>query len=89
MWTPEPVVAVLQPLERDRVVEVAGVLAVDGDRDVRPEIGPALQVPLLDRSAQSPRFLDRVLAVLGDDAVLAQDDFGVDARFVDARRALP
>ncbi len=79
----QPVVAVLQPLERDRVVEVAGVLAVDGDRHVRPEIGPAFQVPLLDRSAQSTRFLDRVLTVPGDDAVLAQDDLGIDARFVD------
>ena len=37
----EPVVAVLEPVQRDRVVEVAGVLAVDGHRHLRAEIGPA------------------------------------------------
>ena len=60
----EPVVAVRQPLDRDRVVEIARVLAVDGDGRQRPEIGPAADVLLLDRAAQPRRLLDRLVAVL-------------------------
>ena len=79
----EPVVAVLQPLDRDRVVEVARVLAVDGDRHLGPEVGPAGEVLLANLGAELARFLDGLLAVRVGDAVLADDDFGVDARRVD------
>ncbi len=83
MWTPEPVVAVRQPLDGDGVVEVAGVLAVDGDRHQRPEVGSAGEVALADLAAEPARFLDRLVAVRVGDAVLADDDLGIDARRVD------
>ncbi len=38
--------------------------------------------------AEPPRLLDRLVAVRRDDAVLAQDDLGVDARLVDAAEHL-
>ena len=80
----EPVVAILETVQRDRVVEVAGVLAVDRHGHLGPEIGPVLEVALLDRCAEAAGLLDRVLSVSGDDAVLPQDDLGVDPRLVDA-----
>ena len=52
------------------------------------EIGPALEVALLDRRAEPAGLLDRVLAVPGDDAVLSQDDLGVDSGLVDAAEHL-
>ena len=80
----EPVVAVRQPLDRDRVVEVARVLAVDRHgRDV-PEVGAAADVarptptpPRRTASATASR------TVRVRDAVLADDDLGVDAGRVD------
>ena len=42
----QPVVAVRQALDRNRVVEVAGVLAVDGDDDAVAEVGAAGDVLL-------------------------------------------
>ena len=68
---------------RDRVVEVAGVLAVDGDGRERAEVGPAARGPLAHRAAEPPRLRDRLVAVLVGDAVLADDDLGVDAGLVD------
>ena len=59
----QPVVAVGQPLERDGVVEVARVLAVDGHRRQRPEVGAAVDVAWPDRRAQRRGLGDRVLAV--------------------------
>ncbi len=80
----EPVVAVLEPVQRDRVIEVAGVLAVDRHRYLGTEIGPVLEIALLDRRAEAAGFLDRVFSMAGDDSVLSQDDLGIDSRLVDA-----
>ncbi len=92
----EPEVAVLQLLERNRIVEVAGVLAVDRD-DVEPaEIGaPGDAVPArVDRAGASaparetPRLGNGRLFVSVGQAVLADDDGGVDAWIVDAAEHL-
>ncbi len=79
----EPVVAVLQSLDRDRVVEIARVLAVDGDDLAVAKIGAAGDVLVADRGADALGLGDRLGAVLVRDAVLAKNDLGVDARVVD------
>ena len=79
----QPVVAVLQPLDRDGVVEVARVLAVDGDRHPGPEVRPAGEVALADLGSELARLGDGLLAVRVRDAVLADDDLGVDAGGID------
>ena len=56
----QPVVAVLQPLDRDRIVEVARVLAVDRDDRAIAEVGAAGDVLLLDGAADALRFGDRL-----------------------------
>ncbi len=48
----EPEVAVRQPVDRNRVVEIARVLAVDGDGGPRTEVRAALEIALADRPAQ-------------------------------------
>ena len=60
----EPVVTVLEPLDGDRIVEVARVFPVDGDSDARPEVGPALQVLVSNGCAQTACFFDCLDAVL-------------------------
>ena len=52
----EPVVAVRQRLERDRVVEIARMLAVDGDGRHVSKIGPAANVALGDRRGRGERL---------------------------------
>ena len=84
----EPVVSVRQRLERNRVVEVAGVLAVNRDDRRWTEIRAAAQVLLADRRADSARFGDGFLTVLVGDAVLTDDDLVVDARLVDVSEHL-
>jgi hypothetical protein len=79
----EPVMPVREPLERDRVVEITRVLAVDGHGHERTEIGPAAQVAFADLGPEPRGLLDRFRGVLVGDAVLANDDFGIDAGFVD------
>ena len=56
--------------------------------DLRPEVGPAGEVLLADLGAEPPRLLDGLVAVLVGDAVLADDDLGVDARRVDVAEHL-
>ena len=75
--------AVLQPLQRDRVVEVARVLAVDRDGELRAEIGPAADVAISHLGAEPLRLVHRLVAVLVGDAELADDDLVVHARLVD------
>jgi hypothetical protein len=78
----EPVMPIRQLLDADRIVEVARMLAIDGDRDRLPEIGAPVDVLGADRS-ECERFLNGRLAMHVRDAVLADDDFGVDPLLVD------
>ena len=73
---------------RDRVVEVARMLAVDRDGHQRPEVRAACDVLLLHGAADAARFLDRLGAVLVGNAVFADDDLVVDARLVDVAEHL-
>ena len=79
----QPVAPVRQPLDRDRVVEVAGMLPVDRHRRPAAEIGASLEVALADRAAETARLGHGGRAVLVHDAVLAQDDLDVHAGRVD------
>ena len=83
----EPVMSVRQLLDADRIVEVARMLAIDGDRDRLPEIGAPFDVLCADR-AERERFLDSRLAMNVRDAVLADDDLGVDPLLVDVAEHL-
>ncbi len=92
----KPEMAVLEPLNRDRVVEVAGMLSVDRD-DVEPsEIGAPGEVLTAGvrragaaaRAGEAPRFDDCRLAMSVGQAVLADDDGRVDARVVDVAQYL-
>ena len=76
--------AVRQPLDRDRIVEVARVLAVDRHRRDTAEIGAALDVALLHGQPEPRRLVDGVLRVRVRDVELADDDLRVDAGLVDA-----
>src|SRR4029453_4129479 len=80
---PEPVIAVRQLLERDGIVEIACVFAVDGDRDERTEVGPSFYISLADLAAQTFGFRYRRLAMLIGYPELADDDLGVATRLVD------
>ena len=80
---PQPDMAVGQAFDRDRVVEIAGILAVDRDDDAIAKIGPALEIAFLDRRAEAARFLDGFRWVLVRNAVLLQDDLGIDPWLVD------
>ncbi len=80
---PKPVVAVRQLLERDGIVEIACMFAVDGDRDERPEVGPSFQIALANLAAQTFGFRYGRLAVLIGYSELTDDDLGVDTRLVD------
>jgi hypothetical protein len=81
-------VAVLQFLDRDRVVEIARVLAIDGHDFPIAKVGAAGEVFLFDRRADAPRFVDGLLRVLVGNAVFAKNDFGVNARVVDVAEHL-
>ena len=56
----QPVVPVRQPLQRDRIVEVARVLAVDRHGRDRTEVRAAVDVARLDDRPEPPRLLDRL-----------------------------
>jgi hypothetical protein len=75
----QPEMAVRQPRQRNRVVEIARVLAVD--RHYRPiaKVGPALDVAIADVFAETPRFGDRFRSVRIGNLVLVNDDLGIDA----------
>ncbi len=79
----EPVIAVRQLLNRDRVVEIARVLAVDRNGPDLAEVRAPLEVLLRDRAAEALGLLDRFVAVLVGDAELADDDLGVDTGLLD------
>ena len=83
----EPVVPVRQPLDADRVIEVARVLAVDRHRRGRSKIRAAGNVFRADRS-EPERFLDCRLAVRVGNPELADDDLGIDALLVDVSEDL-
>ena len=83
----EPVVAVRQALDGDGVVEVAGVLAVDGHRRHGAEVGAALDVLGLDHRSEAGRLGHGGVAVRVVDPVLADDHLQVDARARRCRRA--
>ena len=78
----EPVVSIRQRLDADRVVEVARVLAVDRHRDGVAKVGAPDDV-LGAHGTETERFLDGRVAVDVGDAVLADDDLGVDPLLVD------
>src|SRR5688572_22231876 len=80
----EPVVAVGQPLDGDGIVEIARVLAVDGHRCDVAEVRAPLDVALLHRVAETPRFLNGLFAMYVRDVELPDDDLGVDSGLVDA-----
>ena len=84
----QPVVAVRQTLDRDRVVEVTGVLAVDGHRRDTAKIGAALDVALFHNQSEPRGLGDGVLAVRVRDVELADDDLRVDTGLVDAAEHL-
>jgi hypothetical protein len=72
--------AVLQALDRDRVVEVAGALAVDGDDGPLAQVlaaGPVLRLRIGRIGAH--RVEDGLRELLGD-SIMAQHDLDVDAR---------
>ena len=69
----QPVVAVRQPIDGDRVVEVPGVLAVDRDRLDVPEIGPAGEVLVSHRRPEADRLRHGLLAVCLRNPVLAEN----------------
>ena len=74
--------SVRQLLDADRVVEVARMLAVDRHRDRLAKIRAAGDV-LFAHRAEVERLFDRRVAMDVGDAVLADDDLGVDALLVD------
>ena len=76
--------AARQPLDRDRVVEIARMFAVNRDRRHGPEVGPPADVPILDGRTEPPRLFDRLLRMRIGNLVLANDDLGVDAGLIDA-----
>ncbi len=59
------------------------MLAVDRDGHQRAEIGAAGEIALAHLATEPAGLRDRVVAVLVRDAVLADDDLGIDARRVD------
>ena len=79
----EPEVAVRQLVDRDRIVEVARVLAVDGHGRPVAEIRAADAIAIADDAAELLRFGDGFVAVLVRQVVLADDDRGVDARLLE------
>ena len=83
MWTPSQKWPFGEPLDRDGVVEVARVLAVDRHGRDAAEIRAAPEIALADGGAQPLRLGDGVGAVRVGNAVLADDDLRVDARRVD------
>ena len=84
----QPEVPVRQLLDRDRIVEIACVLAVDRDRGDTAEIGPSANVALRHVRPEPDRFGDDVRAMRIGNAVLPDDDFRVDARRVDVAEHL-
>ncbi len=84
----QPEAAALQPIQRDRVVEVPRVLAVDRDRWLAPEIRAAAEIALADHGPEPPRLGHRFLAVRIRDAVLPDDDLVVHAGLVDPAQHL-
>ncbi len=80
--------AVRQLLDRDRIVEIARVLAVDRDGRHAAKIGAPGDVLFAHRAAEATRFLDRFLAVAIGNVELADDDLDVDAGIVDVAQHL-
>ncbi len=78
----EPEVPVRQPRKRNRVIEIARVLAVDGHDGAIAKVGPACDVAVAHVLAQPARLGDRLGAVRVGNLVLVDDDFGVDTRIV-------
>ncbi len=72
-----------QPLDRDRVIEVACMLAVDRHRLHRTKIHPPREIFFTDDGAEPVRFGDAFVAVRVGNAVLADDDLDIDAGRVD------
>ena len=79
----EPEVAVRQPLDRDRVVEVARGFAVDGHRGPAAEVPPSELVARTDPRSRAPGFGQRRRPVLVGQLVLADDQPRVHAGRVD------
>ena len=79
----EPEVTVRKSLDRNRIVEIAGVLAVDRDRRHAAKVRAALDVALLDDGAEPRGFGNGLLGMAVGNAELADDDLRVDAGFVD------
>jgi hypothetical protein len=73
-----PAAAVL--LAKDRVVEVAGVLAIDGDEGQVAQVDALLLVLLLHLGLELARFLDHRLGPDVRDIVAAQGDVDLHAR---------
>ena len=75
----EPVEAVRQPRQRDRVVEVTGVFAVDRHRRDLTEVGASFDIRGPHHLAQTLRLGDGVGREVLGNAEAAQDDRGVHA----------
>ena len=79
----EPEIAVRQPLDRDRIVEIPSVLAVDGHRRHAAEVGAAADVVFRNGGAEADGLGDRFRRMRVGNPPFADDDLGVDAWCVD------
>ena len=84
----QPIVTIRQPLDRDGIVEVTGVLAVDRHGLHGAKVRASLDVAFLDGAAKALRFLDGLGPVVVRQSVLPDDDLVVDARLVDVTKHL-
>ena len=80
---PQPVMPVSQAFNRDCVIKVACVLAVDGHGGDRTKISSPAKVAFLDDTAEAPRLLNRLFRMRIWNVVLANDDLRVDAWLLD------
>ena len=85
----QPVVAVRQPLQRDRIVEIAGVLAVYRDREQFAEVGARPYVALVHLPADRLGLGDCLRRMRIRDVELPDDDLVVHARRVDVAEHFP
>ena len=79
---PEPVAAVRQTLEGDRVVEVPRGLAVDRHRREIAKVRPSRERPRAHRFPEPPRLGDRSLVMRVGQRMLPDDQLSIDPRIV-------
>ena len=79
----EQIVPVRQLLKRDRIVEVARVLAVDRHRLAMAEVSAPADVAWPDLAAETPRLRDRLVSMDVGQLVLPDDDARVDTGLIE------